>query len=70
MLHRDVAANDILFDFIQKVHEKRRQDTWLQNVMISCESIQLRVTKSGDCAIPICWHSTILCNVTTWVKKP
>ena len=37
--------------------------------MISGESIQLIVTKSGFCAIPVRWYSTMLNNVTTGQNK-
>ena len=39
------------------------------NAMILGESIQLIVTKSGHCVIPVRRYSTILNSITTEVNK-
>ena len=71
MLNTGIVASDIPLLISRKSMKKADMtlDFKNYNVMISGESIQLMVTKSGSCAIPVCWYSTILNNVTTGLNK-
>ena len=73
MLNTDVVASDIPLllsrNSMKKADMTLALDFKNDAAIIFCEPIQIIVTMSGHCAIPVCWYNTILTNVTTGVKQ-
>ena len=73
MLNTDVVASDIPLLLSRKSMKKADMILALDfknyNAMIFCELIQLTVTNSDHCTIPVRWHNTILTNIATGVKQ-